>query len=433
MIQPLLSRRPFTYRPVVAALLCTLALAIPVIAQQLPTAVPEAVGVSSARLDRLSGSLQEYVDEGAVSGLVALLTRHGKVVYHQAFGQSDVEAGTPMRRDTIFRIASQSKAVTSVAAMMLVEEGRMLLSDPVGKYLPAFAETTVAVSDDNGGYEVVESNRPITVRDLLTHSTGVSYGDGPAISAYREAEIYGWYFADKDEPIGVTADRLATLPFNAHPGDEWIYGYSSDILGALIERVSGSDLDSFFQERILHPLGMSDTHFYVPADKRDRLATVYAATADGGIERSPDVGTMLAQGAYVDGPRRSFSGGAGLLSTASDYARFLQMLLAGGTLDGRRLLSPKTIELMTVNHVGDRFPWGAGAGFGLGFQVTLDLGITGQYGSEGAFSWGGAYHTTYWVDPAEELVAVLMTQLIPAGNSDLHAKFRTLVYQSIVD
>ena len=428
MIRPFLAR----CRLALAALLVALALSSTALAQQTPMAVPEAVGVSSARLDRLSDVLQGYVDEGRVAGIVALLTRGGKVVYHEAFGQRDVEAGAPMRLDTIFRIASQSKAVTSVAAMMLVEEGRILLSDPVGKYLPAFADTTVAVPGDNGGYDVVPSERPITVRDLLTHSTGVSYGDGPASSAYQDAEIYGWYFADKDEPIGVTVDRLATLPFNAHPGDEWIYGYSSDILGALIEQVSGTDLDSFFQGRILDPLGMPDTHFYLPVEKRDRLATVYAATADGGIERSPDVGTMLAQGAYVDGPRKSFSGGAGLLSTASDYARFLQMLLAGGALDGERLLSPKTVELMTVNHVADRFAWGAGAGFGLGFQVTLDLGATGQHGSDGVFSWGGAYHTTYWVDPAEDLVAVLMTQLIPAGNSDLQPKFQTLVYQAIV-
>lgn len=328
--------------------------------------------------------------------------------------------------------ASQSKAITSVAAMMLIEEGRMLLSDPVGKYLPAFAKTTVAVADDNGGYEVVESSRPITVRDLLTHSAGISYGDGPAIAAYKDADIYGWYFSDRDEPIRVTVDRLATLPFDAHPGDEWIYGYASDILGALIEQVSGIDLDTFFRERILEPLGMADTHFYLPEEKRERLTTVYAATPEGGIERSPDVGDgMLVQGAYVDGPRRSLSGGAGLLSTASDYARFLQMLLAGGALDGARLLSPKTVELMTVNHVADRYA-APGAGFGLGFQVTLDLGASGEHGSVGAYSWGGAYHTTYWIDPAEDLVAVLMTQLIPAGDSDLHTKFQTLVYQSIV-
>ncbi len=425
---PFPARRPLA----LAALVGALALSSTALAQQTPVAVPEAVGVSSTRLDRLSDVLQGYVDEGRLAGMVALLTRGGKVVYHEAFGQRDVEAGAPMRRDSIFRIASQSKAVTSVAAMMLVEEGRMLLSDPVGKYLPAFADTTVAVAGDDGGYDVVESKRPITVRDLLTHSAGISYGDGAAVAAYQEAEIYGWYFADNDEPIGVTVDRLAALPFNAHPGDEWIYRYSSDILGALIERVSGTDLDSFFRERILDPLGMTDTHFYLPVEKRDRLATVYAATPEGGIERSPDVGGMIAQGAYVDGPRKSFSGGAGLLSTASDYARFLQMLLAGGALDGERLLSPKTVELMTVNHVADRFPWAAGAGFGLGFRVTLDLGTTGQYGSDGAYSWGGAYHTTYWVDPAEELVAVLMTQLIPAGNSDLQAKFQTMVYQAIV-
>jgi len=225
---------------------------------------------------------------------------------------------------------------------------------------------------------------------------------------------------------------MATLPFPAQPGEAYVYGYSTDILGALVEVVAQQPLDAFLAQRIFEPLGMGDTHFYLPEDKSDRLAVVYTAT-DAGIERSPDGSDMSSQGEYVDGPRQSFSGGAGLLSTAADYARFLQMLLNGGELDGVRLLSPKTVELMTVNHTGNLFPWGSGTGFGLGFSVLQDLGARGTPGSEGEFAWGGAYHSTYWVDPAEELVVVYFTQLIGAVRVDDHGKLRALIYQAIVE
>jgi CubicO group peptidase (beta-lactamase class C family) len=343
-----------------------------------------------------------------------------------------------MKIDSIFRIASQTKALTSVAVMMLAEEGAVGLLDPVSKFIPTFEKTTVAVAPPTGAVadtpvSAVSSKREITIRDLLTHTAGIGYGYGPAAARWKEAGIQLWYFADRTEPVAAVVDRMASLPMDAQPGEKYVYGYNTDILGVVVEKVSGMTLAEFFQKRITGPLGMADTQFYLPPTQKARLTTVYAAKEDGGIERAPDDKT--GQGHYVDGPRVAFSGGAGLLSTAGDYGRFLQMLLNGGDLDGTRLLSPKTVELMTVNHVGALFaewPTGAGMGFGLGFEVMLDVGKNGRYGSPGAFGWGGAYHTTYWVDPEEKLVALLMVQLLPAGNSDLQSKFRTLVYQSIV-
>ena len=394
------------------------------------TARPEDVGMSPERLGRLSQELEEYIDDERLAGAVVLVTRRGKLVFHEAFGERDAEADAPMRKDAIFRIASQTKAIVSAAAMILQEEGALLISDPVGKYLPEFMETTVAVPRDGGGYDVVAAERPVTIRDLLTHTSGFAYGTGIAGDRWEKAGIQGWYFADRDEPIAETVARMAKLPAEAQPGEAWVYGYNTDILGAVVERASGQPLDRFIAERLLRPLGMTNTHFYLPPAKHDRLAVVYSATEDG-IARAPADGPN-GQGAYVDGPRQSFSGGAGLLSTAHDYARFLQMMLNGGELDGQRILGPKTVELMTVDHLGE-IAFSPGEGFGLGFYVVEDLGARGEPGSIGEFGWGGAYHSQYWVDPAEELVVVYMTQLIPAADIDDTAKLRALVYQAIVD
>jgi CubicO group peptidase (beta-lactamase class C family) len=402
-------------------------------AQQLSRAVPEDVGLSSERLQRLSTVLTQYVDEEQLPGVVALIARHGHVAYLEAFGHRDRESGAPQRVDDIFRIASQTKAIVSVAIMMLQEEGRLLISHPLSRYLPEFLETTVAVADDDGGYSVVPAERAIALRDLLTHTSGVGYGGGIASDRWAEAGIQGWYFADRDEPIRETVARMAPLPFEAQPGERFVYGYSTDILGAVVEVVSGMSLDEFLRTRVFEPLGMSDTHFYLPVEKRGRLSVVYSA-GDEGLSRTPDFGGMVSQGAYVEGPRKSYSGGAGLLSTARDYARFLQMTLNGGELDGVRILSRKSIQLMTVNHLGDLLAGEApGTGFGLGFQVVEDLGARGEPGSVGEYGWGGAYHSTYWVDPAEDLVVVYFSQLIPANGLDDQAKLRALVYQAIVE
>ena len=412
------------------------------VAQGLPRTRPEEVGMSAHRLERLTDVLQGYVDEGELAGAVALVARHGKVVYLNGVGFSDREAGTAMAENSIFRIASQTKAPISVGVLMLQEEGRLLISDPVGKYMPEFMQTTVAEPDGNGGYKVVDAVRPITIRDLLTHTAGISYGGGPARDRWEAAGVTGWYFAGWDEPVGATVTRLAALPFDAQPGTQFVYGYNTDILGALIERISGMPLDVFMRERILEPLGMNDTHFYLPREKAPRLAAVYSA-ADTGIVRAPDagqetdfdfLGAPVGQGAYVNGPRTSFSGGAGFLSTASDYSRFLQMMLNGGELDGARILTRKTVELMTADHLGGiPFTFGAGQGFGLGFFVVTDPAATGLPSSVGEYGWFGAYHSAYWVDPTENLVVVYLTQLMPAGNIDDQGKMRALVYQAILD
>jgi CubicO group peptidase (beta-lactamase class C family) len=411
--------------------LATLLLAGPLLAQELPAAIPETVGMSSERLARITDVMESYVRTGRLAGAATIVLRDGKVVYSEAVGDRDREADSPMATDAIFRIASQTKALISVGIMMLQEEGELLISDPVSRYLPAFRNTTVARPREGGGYDVVPAERPITLRHLLTHTAGIAYGTGPGSDRWEAAGITGWYFGHRTEPIRATVDRMAALPMPAQPGDRWVYGYNTDILGSVIEEVSGQSLDAFIRERILEPLDMHDTYFYLPPEKRGRLATVYGLR-DGELTRAPDGAGMQAQGQYVDGPRVSFSGGAGLLSTTRDYARFLQMLLNGGELGGHRLLSPTTVDLMTQNHVGD-IDVGPGMGGGLGFQLRLNVGKAGAPGSVGEFGWGGAYHSTYWVDPVEKLVVVYLTQVIPATGLDDQAKLRALVYGAVTE
>ena len=390
-------------------------------------------GVSAERLARIDTALQKYVDDGRVAGAVALVLRDGKPIYERAVGWSDKEAGRRMAADTIFRIASQTKAITSAAIMALVEEGKIGITDPAGRFIPAFAKTTVAVRSD-GGSTFVPARRSITIRDLLTHTSGVSYGTDAHIAALYEAKGLGpaagrgWYTADKNEPICETMERLATLPFVSHPGEAYVYGYNTDILGCIVERASGQALDEFIRTRITAPLGMRDTHFFLPAAQKDRLSVVYASGSDGRIARAPEGST--GQGHYVDGPRRSFAGGAGLVSTARDYARFLEMIRNGGVLDGVRILAPRTVELMTTNQIGTLHST-TGLGYGLGFQTTDRYGANGM-DSVGAFGWGGAYGSVYRVDPQARLVIVLMIQLMPS-TSDIRTTFPTLVYQALTE
>lgn len=405
--------------------------ALQLAAADLPKARPETVGLSTERLARIGEVVRRYVDEGKLGGAVTLVARAGKVAHFEAFGKLDPAAGAAMPADAVFRIASQTKAVTSVAVMILFEEGKLLLGDPVAKYIPEFAKTTVAVPDGarkGPGYRIVPAKRPITIRDLLTHSAGISYGDGPAKDLYKAAGIQGWFLADRAEPVGDVVRKLARLPFDAQPGEKWVYGYNTDILGHLVEVVSGTSLADFVAKRITGPLSMADTSFFLPKEKAGRLAGLWGIGADGKAAAVADPRDR----SYVEGPRACTAGGAGLLSTAEDYARFLLMLQSGGEWGGVHILSPKSVELMTADHLGAVYGSG-GQGFGLGFWVTRELGRNGDPGSVGAFGWGGAYHTTYWVDPVEKLVAVFMTQLLPAAGSDAHGKFKALVYQSIVD
>ncbi|MES2305248.1 MAG: serine hydrolase domain-containing protein [Gemmatimonadota bacterium] len=409
--------------------------ASPVCSQALPHAAPAVEGFSAARLTRLQHFFEQAVDSNRVAGMTAMVTRHGKVIFEGAWGMADRESKHPMQLATRFRIASQSKAVTSVAAMLLIEEGRLGLSDRVSRFIPAFATTTVSAMVDSAGTKVrriVPAKRQITVRDLLTQTSGYSYGTDAAVSAaYAQEELgpkagYGWYFADKHEPICQSIERIARLPAVAQPGEAWVYGYNSDILGCVIERASGMSLSDFFQQRIFAPLKMFNTSFCVKQADAAMLATVYSL--DGGTLTRAAEGPR-GQGDYVGGPCLSFSGGAGLISTAGDYTRFLQMLANNGELEGTRLLSPNSVALMSSNQVGTLYG-GSESGFGLGFSVLLDPGRAGVYGNAGLYGWGGAYHSTYWIDPADGIVAVLMTNLLPANGSQLHDRFRTLLYQA---
>ena len=385
-----------------------------------------------ARLERLAAYMQLSVDSQWVAGAVALVLRDGEVVFERAVGWADREARRGMTADAIFRIASQTKAFTSVAILQLVEEGRIALDDPVSRWIPSFARTTVASRADSGRTPV-PARRRITVFDLLTHTAGISYGtDAHVAERYRAAGLgpaagLGWYTADKDEAICTTIDRLGTLPFVEQPGERFVYGYNTDILGCIVERASGLPLDRYFAERITGPLGLRDTDFFVPREKAGRLTAVYRSDPSGRAVRA-DTG-QRGQGHYVNGPRRSFSGGAGLTSTARDYARFLEALRRGGAIDGVRILSPRSVELMRTNLVGTRYGTD-GRGFGLGF-ATVERPGANAYASVGTFSWGGAYATTYSVDPIERLVLVLMTQTVP-NSADLGAKFPQLVYQALV-
>lgn len=398
-------------------------------AQALPSASPESVGMSSQRLARLTAVMETYAREKQIAGTVTLVARAGRVVYFEAAGKLDIERSTPMSKDAIFRMASMSKAVTTVGAMILVEEGKLLLTEPVSKYIPAFATTTVRGWGSGLSINPVAARRQITIRDLMTHTSGASYGGGDLEDLYTAAGFNQWYFADRPQPIGYWIEKLATLPFESQPGERYVYGYSTDILGYVIEKVSGMPLDRFLATRVFEPLKMIDSSFFLPPSKESRLATVYGKTAKTTVTRGPE--GHPGQGEYVRGPRAAFSGGAGLLSTATDYARFLQMLLNGGELDGVRVLGPKTIELMTVNHIGNLYT-SPGRGFGLGFETVDDLGRSGRYGSEGEYSWGSAYFSRYWVDPKEQLVAIFLTQLLPSGGLDLQEKLRVLVNQAIV-
>lgn len=386
------------------------------------------------RLRRIDVAMQQYVDQGKIAGAVTLVLHNGRVAHQGVYGWADKEAGTRMTADAIFRIASQTKAITSVAVMILVEEGKLGLGDRVANFLPTFANTTVAVAADSGR-AIVPAKRAITIRDLLTHTAGISYGTGPLVGPLYAAKGlgpaagYGWYTADKDEPICETMDRLGTLPFVAQPGEAFVYGYNTDILGCVVERVAGMPLDRFFETRLFRPLGMGDTHFFLPPEKRGRLTAVHRLDESGRLVRAPE--GPQGQGHYLEGPRRSFAGGAGLLSTARDYARFLEMLRRGGELDGVRILSPTTVERMTSNQVGTLMSTD-GYGFGLGFQTTDRAGAGASPAAVGSFGWGGAYQTNYSVDPANGLVMVLMTQHLPGVPLDIRARFTDLVYQAMV-
>ena len=404
---------------------------VPTVAGQRASSPREVVATD--RLARIDKVMQQAVDENRIPGAVALVLRDGRPIYEKAFGWSDKESGRRMAVDSIFRIASQSKALTSVAILMLMEEGALTLNTPVSQFIPSFARTTVAVKDGEQ-VTMVPAKRAINIKDLLTHTAGISYGTDATVASLYEAKGlgpaagYGWYTADRDEPVCETMERLGTLPFVAQPGEAYVYGYNTDIIGCVVERASGMPLDQFIAKRITGPLGMKDTHFFLPPEQRNRLTTVYSSDPDGKIVRAPD--GARGQGHYVDGPRKNFAGGAGLLSTARDYGRFLEMIRNGGALDGIRILAPRTVALMTTNQIGTLRPT-PGLGFGLGFETTDRYGANGL-SSVGTFGWGGAYGSSYRADPEARLTLVFMIQLIP-NRTDIAQKFPNLVYQALMD
>ena len=386
-------------------------------------------GFSSERLARLDSMLDDAVRREEIAGAVALVLRDDAIVYERAVGWADREQQRPMRTDAIFRIASQTKAITSAATLMLLEEGKFMLGTPASRFLPTFAQTMVAQRTDTG-VVIVPARRAITIKDLLTHTAGISYGTDAHVAAKYEAAGLGpaagqgWYTADKTEPICTSMDRLGTLPFVAQPGEAYVYGYNTDILGCIVERASGVPLDTFLKTRLFDPLGMPDTRFFLPESARNRLVTVYRSDA-GRAVRAPE--GSKGQGQYVDGPRMSFAGGAGLVSTARDYARFLQMIAHGGEWAGRRYLAPHTVALMRTNQVGPLR--GPGVGFGLGFEVVEQYGATGML-TPGTFGWAGAYGTNYKIDPVEGLILVFMINQMP-NSSDIVTRFQSLVYAAL--
>lgn len=400
---------------------------------------PESAGFSAERLTRIDKVMNDYIAEGRMNGGVALIVRDGKVVYYKAFGYDDMESKKPLQRDAIFRIASQTKAITSAAAMMLYEEGKFLLDEPVSNFIPEFKSPRVLdkFNKEDSTYTTVPAKREVTIRDLLTHTSGIGYAQ---IGSAEQNAIY--YKAGVVGGIGVEnillRDKMKILgkqPLFHQPGEKWTYGLNTDVLGYLIEVVSGMSLDEFFRKRIFEPLGMKDTYFYLPKEKQGRLVNLYSEDTVGKLTKTAAV-RWLNGNFYKDYPNSNgtyFSGGGGLSSTIYDYAIFLQMMLNGGTYNGKRLLSRNSVRMMTMNQLGDTQRAGNPNGFGLGFGVTSERGSTIIPANAGAFDWGGMFATMYWVDPKEKLVALFYRNIYPSRQWGFSDKYKVLVYQAIND
>ena len=394
------------------------------LSKDLPSARPEDVGLSSERLARMNKAIHAYVDAGRTPGVVTLVARHGKVVHVDAYGMADLASGRPTRADDIFRMYSMTKPITSVALLMLFEEGKFQLTDPLSRFFPAFADTRVyAGSTPQGGMRLDSLARPITIQDVFRHTAGLSYGLSNATAvdkAYADADVL-------TGDLTTLVDRVPKLPLLAQPGERWIYSVAHDVQAALVEKLSGQKFDEFVRQRLFTPLGMTDSMFKIPADKKARVPALYGMGRDGKL--MPDTSPM-GRG-YGD----TVFGGHSISTTIGDYALFAQMLLNKGQMNGVRLLSPKTVELMAANHLppaamaaGGVRP---GTGYGLGVSVLLDPAARGNIGSVGEFGWSGAASTHLLIDPKEDLVAIYCTQLM-GGDSALRAEFATLLYQSIV-
>ncbi|MBU6348781.1 MAG: beta-lactamase family protein [Chloroflexi bacterium] len=394
--------------------------------------LPETQGFASQRLARIDAVLDAYVAEEKIAGVVSLVARNGQIVHLHHAGMAVRESNTPMQADTIFRIYSMTKPITSVAVLMLMEEGRLRLSDPVAAYLPAFQNVKVLDTSLDTGVRSVTPARPPTVHDLLTHTAGLSYGFDAAVyidQLYQQRVWEPWRQNPAALSLNGLMEILASLPLAHHPGSKYRYSMATDVLGGIVQAVAGEPFDHFLHERILQPLGMVDTAFYVPAEKCGRFAATYGPGEQGGLKLLDGTQT----GHYLQ-PATCPFGGSGLVSTAGDYLRFAQMLLNRGELDGVRLLGRKTVELMTTNGLPPGLhPFDDSAsGFGLGVSVLMDLGRSAALGSVGNYGWGGAANTNFWVDPQEQIVGLLMLQYMPSDTYPVVADFRNQVYQALV-
>jgi CubicO group peptidase (beta-lactamase class C family) len=406
-----------------------------------PNATPEQLGLSSERLDRIGNTIQATIDGGRIAGGVSLVARHGKIAYFKAFGMADRDAKKRMQTDSIFRICSMTKPITSVAVMILYEEGRFTLNEPVADFIPEFKD--IKVLDPPSPQDktsppgaLVNAKRPITILHLLTHTSGLTYPWNARLGkAYNVAGI-GTGLLQQEGSTGDSIKKLASMPLLFQPGDAWEYSLSDDVLGYLVERVSGMPFDKFLEERLFNPLGMKDTYFYLPDDKVARLAAAYSYVPEKGLELIPE-GKVVKEGEFsyssdypYRGPHTYFSGGGGLSSTAEDYYRFCQMMLNGGQLNGVRIISRKSVELMSSNQVQGKVD---DFGYGLGFGTISEPRFLHELGSVGSYSWGGFYYTSFVIDPKEDLVAVFMGQLHPTGGLNLDSKAIELAYQAIKD
>jgi len=404
---------------------------------------PEDVGFSAERLAAIPQFFNSYVERGKLAGVSTLVARHGEVAHFETMGKASLEDGRAMEKDTIFRIYSMTKPITSLALMMLYEEGRFQLTHEVSRYIPAFKDLKVWDGGDADDYKTRALERPMTIRDLLTHTSGLTYGfmhAHPVDALYRRADLDG--ARTGDITLEEMAARLAEIPLLFSPGTHWSYSMATDVCGYLVEVLSGQTLDAFFASRIFKPLGMVDTGFDVPADKLGRLAANYEKHPTTKVTSLADPGS---DASIYARPRRFLSGGGGLVSTMSDYYRFCQMMLNGGVLGGVRLVSRKTVETMTMNHLPDgqtmqemdRSAFSEtgmeGAGFGLGFSVIVDPAAAQSVCSAGNYSWGGLASTYFWIDPEEDLIGILMTQLMPSRAYPLRPQLQQLVYGSMTD
>jgi len=394
----------------------------------------ESAGFSPERLKRIDDAMNDWVKQGWMNGAVGMIVRDGKIVYYKSAGYNDIDAKAPLPKDDIFRIASQTKAITSVAVMMLYEEGKFLLDDPVSKYIPSFAHEQVLdkFNESDSTYTTVPAKRDVTIRDLLTHTSGIDYaqiGSKEAKAIYAKKNITAGLDVH-DDKLSDAMNRLGALPLLHQPGEKWTYGLNIDLLGDLVEIWSGMTLDEFFRKQIFEPLGMNDTYFNIPKEKANRLVNLYKEDSLGHLIKQS--GETL--GVDINYPLRTktyFSGGGGLSSTIYDYAIFLQMLLNGGEYNGKRLLSRNTVRMMTTNQIGD-IDFGDNK-FGLGFALVTEKSSGDSPSNTGTFSWGGAFSTSYWVDPKEKMIVQFYRQLWGTTHGDLAEKFKVLAYSALND